>query len=413
VVAHPTAEKSYYYSLDLLRFLAALLVLGFHLGFSSWVSPTSAGAKIVDGSYTIPQTVHFVWFGWVGVQIFFVISGFVIANSANGASPIGFVRGRIERLYPAAWICASITAIVWLVTGLVPLHTLLARWIGSVTLWPRGPWIDGQYWTLACEIVFYAAVFCLIAIRQFKRIEALAILLTALGAGFVSLLAMDRLGLIHVPQLTLFTKGPLLPLPFYYGQFFGIGVLIWLQTQKRLSPIGWIAGGVALVAGCVQIGMGAYTAVHIPDRLQFNLQDEWLVPVILWVASCLIVMLSKPLAAQARGWRPGTLSAIRVLGLATYPQYLVHFALGIWLIHGMVVRGTPPLLAFFIAAVAIVILSCLIATVLEVRIRRFLRHAVDWLIARSRLGGTALMQRLSAPTPRLTGFEGRSPAELP
>jgi exopolysaccharide production protein ExoZ len=52
---------------------------------------------------------QFTWFGWVGVEVFFVISGFVITNSARGASPIEFLKGRVLRLYPAAWICATLS----------------------------------------------------------------------------------------------------------------------------------------------------------------------------------------------------------------------------------------------------------------------------------------------------------------
>jgi hypothetical protein len=60
----------------------------------------------------------FTWFGWVGVETFFVISGFVIANSAIKSSVIEFLFGRALRLYPAVWVCSTLTFVVlvcWLI----------------------------------------------------------------------------------------------------------------------------------------------------------------------------------------------------------------------------------------------------------------------------------------------------------
>lgn len=383
---HPGGQrdypKDYYYSLDLLRFLAAVLVTGFHLGFSSWVNTKSNGARIVAGDYTIPETVDYVWFGWVGVQIFFVISGFVIANSASGASPTGFLRGRIERLYPAAWICATLSALVWGASGVVGMQEIAHRYIGSLTLWLWGPWIDGQYWTLSCEIVFYAAMYALLAFRKFHRIEWLAIALTAMGSLFILVFAANQLGWLDVPHLESFTKGRLRPFLFYYAQFFGLGILLWLHTQNRLSIAGWCGTAVAVVAGCAQIGLGAFGAVNMEERSDFGLQDRWFLPVLLWLGSCAVIALSKPLATRTLRWHPRILRIIRMAGLATYPQYLVHFALGVWLIHCFVMLGLAPLQALFLGSAIVIALSFLIAIYAESYVRKLLRRAFDRMGAR-------------------------------
>ena len=86
----PSESKvDYIYGVDLVRFVSAAGVAAYHLN---------------ESKYTRPWSVPF---GWVGVQIFFVISGLVIANSARGASLQQFVVHRFLRLYPAAW-CAAI-----------------------------------------------------------------------------------------------------------------------------------------------------------------------------------------------------------------------------------------------------------------------------------------------------------------
>lgn len=58
--------------------------------------------------------------GWVGVEIFFVISGYVIAMSAENTTASDFIRRRALRLWPAALICSTITALLLLATGLQP-----------------------------------------------------------------------------------------------------------------------------------------------------------------------------------------------------------------------------------------------------------------------------------------------------
>ncbi|TIT70941.1 MAG: acyltransferase, partial [Mesorhizobium sp.] len=71
--------------------------------------------------------------GWVGVQVFFVISGFVIAFSAENSTPLKFFEARVRRLAPAVWVCAPVSAIVLLLVGLLLFSSdLLARdFLGS------------------------------------------------------------------------------------------------------------------------------------------------------------------------------------------------------------------------------------------------------------------------------------------
>ncbi len=82
---------------DVLRFLAAMLVVVFHLG-------GHAEKRLVESTYMIGWTS----IGWIGVQIFFVISGFVIAFSGEKSRASDFVISRIVRLGPGVWICASL-----------------------------------------------------------------------------------------------------------------------------------------------------------------------------------------------------------------------------------------------------------------------------------------------------------------
>ncbi|MEO8322014.1 MAG: acyltransferase, partial [Bradyrhizobium sp.] len=71
--------KNYFSLLDPLRFVAALGVAVFHLMFwsSSWSSINAplGFERYVAADVQFPSVAPFTWFGWVGVEIFFVISG--------------------------------------------------------------------------------------------------------------------------------------------------------------------------------------------------------------------------------------------------------------------------------------------------------------------------------------------------
>ena len=184
VIRRSQPSAPYYFGVDAMRFLAALMVAVFHF---SWKNSGASGIAP---------------FGWVGVQIFFLISGFVIANSATNTSPIQFVKARLLRLYPAAWVCALLALGFLLVGG----HSDYSTWVkfakSFFLLDVRGPWLGTAYWTLPVELSFYAGIFLLLSQGLFARIETVAVwlalasfvylcALSAYWAGFLSFYAIE------------------------------------------------------------------------------------------------------------------------------------------------------------------------------------------------------------------------------
>ncbi|MCS4089982.1 peptidoglycan/LPS O-acetylase OafA/YrhL [Rhizobium sp. BK176] len=82
--------------LDMLRFVAALGVLLYHFLY--------AGSK--EGIYPGVPAVGLFSIGWLGVDVFFVISGLVIAISTEGRTGAEFARARFMRLFPAFFVCS-------------------------------------------------------------------------------------------------------------------------------------------------------------------------------------------------------------------------------------------------------------------------------------------------------------------
>ena len=85
--------------IDLLRFGAALAVAFYHLTVAI-VAPTDSGVMLA-GRATYPEAYRFAWPGFIGVEIFFVISGVVIAYSALNQTPWRFLSNRALRLFPS------------------------------------------------------------------------------------------------------------------------------------------------------------------------------------------------------------------------------------------------------------------------------------------------------------------------
>lgn len=172
-----TEKRPRYVLVDALRGVAACAVMVYHFTHSD-LRPgltRAFGATIVEGM------VH----GWLGVQVFFVLSGFVIANSV-GAREVTlpdaarFALRRQVRLDPPYWVSLFIASVVPWLTGLVggrgkPLpswrvvgaHLLyLQELLGIRSLQPI-------YWTLALEVQFYLVfVVALWALRLLPRVAA-------------------------------------------------------------------------------------------------------------------------------------------------------------------------------------------------------------------------------------------------
>ncbi|MGE5721544.1 MAG: acyltransferase family protein [Sphingomonadales bacterium] len=367
-----SASRRAFPGLDLVRFFAALLVVGYHLGFWWWVSTNGHGGSLLgsDLAWLAPLAAS----GWVGVEIFFVLSGFVIAFSAEAKTARQFFESRALRLYPAAWICATIT---------LPTIGIAGRsgdYLRSLLLWPTGPWVSTVYWTLGVEICFYLLVGLTLLVWGARRLVTLGMVLGIVSSLYwLSRAANFVAGGPFKPVFQSFDAlrqiGELSLLPS--GCLFGLGMMAREASRQRLSGPESCVAAMCLIGSMIAVAGRAHLFAGYYERPQVAV-----VAPLLWLAAMLAAWASIRGARSPRPLLARHAATARAVGLMTYPLYLVHHELGHTLMLGIAsVGGT---VAFLLAGGAMILLAFAIAW-LERWPRALLAAAFD----RIRGGGAA------------------------
>ena len=110
-------------------------------------------------------------YGYLGVNMFFIISGFVILMTAWGRTVEAFTISRVTRLFPAYAVSVALTAVLLIVVWPQGKHIEVRHAFTNLTMLQQGyrvPHVDGAYWTLWTELRFYLliGVFVLIGIDR-------------------------------------------------------------------------------------------------------------------------------------------------------------------------------------------------------------------------------------------------------
>jgi peptidoglycan/LPS O-acetylase OafA/YrhL len=295
-------------ALDGLRLLCALAVAGYHFGVS-WR---------VDGVrpplYHLPDAAPVLIYGFLGVEVFFLISGFVICMSGWGRTVRGFAASRVARLYPAFWVCVLVTAVVVAavpVAGGLPVSgvptvrdvvvnlTMLAEPLNS-------PLVDTVYWTLWVELRFYLIVACLVGAGMTDR------RLRIFGTGWlIAAVVMPTFPGAFLTEIVMPDFAP----------YFIAGMTMFLLRRSCSDWRLW-----ALLGGCWLVSL---------QRVELRVLD--LKPgfaVAVWPAMVLLTIAYAVLLGIALGvtdrldWR-----WLTTAGALTYPFYLVHQRVGYVLIR--------------------------------------------------------------------------------
>jgi peptidoglycan/LPS O-acetylase OafA/YrhL len=224
--------------LDALRGIAAFAVVMFHY------------LTYYDRVYHHPGGAPFQFaVGKYGVQLFFMISGFVIFMTLSKTrKSMDFIVSRFSRLYPAYWAAIALTTITLFFWPL-PDQSALGPWalLANMTMleaWANVPYVDGVYWTLTVELLFYVFMFTLFRTGHLRHV-------LWFGCAWLMLCAVNA-ALVHIQGA--FPGEWVRKTLFGYGNFFVAGIIFYkikngqsLWTHHLILAAclatGWLADG--------------------------------------------------------------------------------------------------------------------------------------------------------------------------
>lgn len=312
-------------SLTGLRFIAALLVIAFHV---------VEGGMFADKGVTVGLIKVFGESGEVGVEFFFILSGFVLMRVAMpGDRVAAFWRRRAVKIFPNHLVTYMVALVLLLAAG-TPVGVtpavlnlfLLHAWIPSLTAQIS---VNPVAWSLSCEVLFYLAFPLLLVLINRIREERLWIYAAILVAvvwcvPFIAQLlpASKPLGFAPITEVQFwFIYGfpPVRALEFVLGM-----VMARIVVTKQWPRFGMLPAFVLCVAGYVG-------AAYVPYG--FSLVAISVIPLALLIAAAA--------SADIRGAVSPFRNRVMVfLGEISYAIYLWHY-LVIYYVNNLLSTGNP------------------------------------------------------------------------
>lgn len=342
-------------ALDGLRLIAALMVALYHYGGRNG---TVGGAWGKSPQHLFPTLHYWFSYGPLGVQIFFVISGFVICMSGWARPLRSFFASRASRLMPAYWAAVMLVTAVFALPhvmwktvspsdGLVNM-TLLQEPIGAAR-------VLGVDWTLWVEVRFYALFALLLVLPGVTRRRVVLFCSVWTMASAIAQAADEPLlNLVLMPQ---------------YSSYFIGGMGLYLLHRNRRDTLAW---GIVIVSWLIGQHYAVLSLWRAPDPHAFANRSVYVIILIVTAGYAMVAAI----ALGALKWADWPW--LTVAGALTYPFYLVHEHLG-WVViqklHGSL--GVPAQATFVLTIVTMLVLAWLLNRYVEKWATPLLRRSLS------------------------------------
>lgn len=285
-------------SLTGLRWIAAMLVFGYHVGTMGFVNDPAA-SKVIAKMFTL---------GLSGVQFFFILSGFVLVWSARpGERRRTFWRRRLAKIYPnhvVMWAVVILFGFYWaepqnIKVALANLF-LVQAWI------PFGEYfysVNNVSWSLSCELFFYLCLPLVLPMIRRMRPWQLYGVIVAVPLLILALWPAQML----VPEESRWWFAQVFPLARSLEFWMGVAAAELMLRGKWRGPGLWLSSA---------IFVGAWVAAAEWIRAEF-----WAA----LLAAVYILVIAAAANADVRGsWSPWRSRPMVWLGEVSFAYYLVH-----------------------------------------------------------------------------------------
>ncbi|MGS0525311.1 acyltransferase family protein [Zobellia nedashkovskayae] len=340
--------KNRIYQIDLFRFLAALAVVLYHYLFNGY----SSGMSYLNFN----EIRSFFKYGYLGVDIFFIISGFVIALSIKHRSLVHFWISRISRLYPVYWISVLLTFtvmklfgapryIVWFKQLLVNL-TMFQNYIGVGS-------IDGVYWSLFVEMKFYIFVISsYLIVNKLKKIK-----LDYLVYSWLSL----SIAYVYLNELFIFQVANNLFI-LEWSSYFIAGIVFYQIYESKLNLKYFIVLSISFL-------ISTHHAILKSEELELY-HNTTFSPFI--IVGYLLLFYLLMLLVSSKKLNSINSTKLTKLGMLTYPLYLIHQNIG-FIIFNNLVNYMNKYVLLISTIILMIFLSYILSNFYESRISNYLK----------------------------------------
>lgn len=301
-------SKKRIYQIDLFRFIAAVGVMFYHYTSLYRIQQP-------DGSYLrpFPGVAEITKFGYLGVDLFFIISGFVIILTVQRSSFIHFIKSRITRLYPAYWFCLTLTFLVITIWGGIKYNATFKQFLINGTMlngFTKVPYVDGVYWSLYVELKFYLLVALFLLINTVKKINLNYFIIF----WFMLSLAFPFLEHLSSPVIRILKSAFILD----YSPLFIAGIL-YFKTYKEGFKLIYLPALIVCLALSIYHGINKMQDVEALYDLSYSPYS-----IALFLLSFNVLMF---LVSNQKLQAINSPKLLR-LGVMTYPLYLIHQKIG-------------------------------------------------------------------------------------
>lgn len=370
-------------TIDVFRGFAILLVALFH--FTARLPPESLN---VSG---IPAPA--VFFGWIGVYFFFVISGYCIFLTLERAPDIRhFLARRFSRIYPA-YLAAVILLYVYVALVYVPIveaanyRTRIPDFVGLlfnlIFMGEAKGWVNGSFWSVAVEVKFYLMVGVLLFFVPQR--DRFARLFTVCGVAGALIWALFALGLLEFAQDKMIAKALSTVVIAPFLPFFAIGVLGRMSERKAMATAWPLALSI----------LSAMMIVYVKSVVEFAASPLEAVETMLMFA-LLVWLFLRFVSGKPLPHVPLLSPSLAFAGFLSYSWYLLHEPLGFSFLYQLNLL-MPPLLAIAVTLAATLLAGWLFAQIFEWRFRKpFERGALKILNLMIRHGPDRIFMRKEA-----------------